>query len=143
MTIYKAERIGKKYQWIGFRETQGKLADNFRYSDYDGEKIYDGPWQLGFERDIDPTLPISETHGEHNHDQSKTWWAPLSMIDWANGKSTKDWIAVDSSIPDARKFLEVSDVEGIEWIDLLSYNAWSELPPGSPDRYSIPFREIW
>jgi hypothetical protein len=65
------ERIGKKYQWLALDELLCKLADNYWM---DGEyghppKPYGSPLDIGFERDIDPTIieekenhvPVSKT----------------------------------------------------------------------------------
>lgn len=57
------ERIGKKYQRIAFDELLCRLADNYwmgaRYGD--SAKKYDNPLDVGFERDIDPTIiPITD-----------------------------------------------------------------------------------
>jgi len=53
------ERVGKKYQWIARSELLARLADRqwlrSRYSD-DGAREYSHPLDVGFERDIDPTL---------------------------------------------------------------------------------------
>ena len=43
----KAERIGKKYQWIAYHELLARLSDNFRMSQdrWSGERrIYEGTW---------------------------------------------------------------------------------------------------
>jgi len=53
----KAERIGKKYQWIAYHEIMALVADHFQYRERfredDCDRAYDGPWQKHF-RDIDP-----------------------------------------------------------------------------------------
>lgn len=45
----KAERIGKKYQWIAYHEIMAMVADNFQYlkdfREEEGAQPYDGPWQ--------------------------------------------------------------------------------------------------
>jgi hypothetical protein len=57
----KAERIGKKYQWIAYHEIMALVADHFQYGeDYSEEtsaQPYQGPWQNHF-RDIDPSCTL-------------------------------------------------------------------------------------
>ena len=74
------ERIGKKYQWIGFHEFLAHLADNMHwidrgYSDLE-DQVYFGPWQL-CSRDIDTTNWLRKT-GEYQtyYNEQSTWWQP-------------------------------------------------------------------
>jgi hypothetical protein len=47
----KAERIGKKYQWIAYHEVLAFISDHFQYReafrDDKDARAYDGPWQNG------------------------------------------------------------------------------------------------
>ncbi|MCW0054097.1 hypothetical protein OIV36_32025, partial [Burkholderia pseudomallei] len=57
------ERIGKKYQWIALGELLCRLSDNYWIKGNFGDdaKCYDNPLDLGFLRDIDPTVfPVSD-----------------------------------------------------------------------------------
>jgi hypothetical protein len=60
----KAERIGKKYQWIAYHEIMALVADHFQYCDEyrkdDSGKNYDGSWQMHL-RDIDPSCTLIDT----------------------------------------------------------------------------------
>ena len=74
------ERVGKKYQWIGFHEFLAHLADNMHwidrgYSDLE-DRVYYGPWQ-SYRRDIDPTNWLRKS-GDHrtSHNEPSTWWQP-------------------------------------------------------------------
>jgi hypothetical protein len=61
----KAERIGKKYQWIAFHEILALIADHFQYrGDFRGPRnaTYRGPWQDSL-RNIDPSCTIRTTPG--------------------------------------------------------------------------------
>jgi hypothetical protein len=69
------ERIGKKYQWLALDELLCRLADNYwvggRYGDR--SKVYDNPLDVGFERDIDPTIiPLSDRR-DNSHGHRSTW----------------------------------------------------------------------
>ena len=51
---HKAERFGKKYQWIAMRELVARLTDNLDFVGWRSETVpYEGPWQV-LGRDIDP-----------------------------------------------------------------------------------------
>ena len=62
----KAERIGKKYQWIAYHEMIALVADHFQYRERfrqdDGDQAYDGPWQDHL-RDIDPSCTLRASRG--------------------------------------------------------------------------------
>jgi hypothetical protein len=55
---HKAERIGKKYQWIALHELVERLANHYHPGGHflGGSTIYTGAWQALL-RDLDPTLP--------------------------------------------------------------------------------------
>ena len=81
---HKAERWGKKYQWMAYHELLARVADNFQPSSYfDTDRIYEGLHQITAEREIDPTLPpiayrdLLERRGEG----SPSWRAPPVAID--------------------------------------------------------------
>ena len=55
---HKAERIGKKYQWIAYHELLARLSDNFymrrdRFANMTLRE-YTGPWDIGYSSG-DPT----------------------------------------------------------------------------------------
>ncbi len=55
---HKAERIGKKYQWLAWHAFLARVSDNFEYRDDQWnarDTRYDGPWQVGV-RDIDRSV---------------------------------------------------------------------------------------
>ena len=68
----KAERIGKKYQWIAYHEILARVADNFEMRNdqhTNNVGIYDGPWQFSHGRDIDPSViveKVRENSGDHH-----------------------------------------------------------------------------
>lgn len=55
------ERIGKKYQWLALDELLCSLADNKWMSEraLHGSRQYAGPLDVGFHRDIDPTILLA------------------------------------------------------------------------------------
>jgi hypothetical protein len=69
------ERIGKKYQWLALSELLCKLSDNYWIGGTlgNGTRRYDNPTDLGFLRDIDPTiLPLVNTVPKFQ-DQTEAW----------------------------------------------------------------------
>lgn len=52
------ERIGKKYQWIALDELLCRISDNYWLAETfnDDVKAYKNPLDVGFHRDIDPTI---------------------------------------------------------------------------------------
>ena len=62
----KAERIGKKYQWIAYHEIMAFVSDHYQYRELFQEEgadhAYDGVWQSNF-RDIDPSCTLRSVHG--------------------------------------------------------------------------------
>ena len=55
---HKAERFGKKYQWIAYHELLARVADNYHYLSGYGEepRRFGGIWEIN-DREIDPSLP--------------------------------------------------------------------------------------
>ena len=62
----KAERIGKKYQWIAYHEIMALISDHYQYRECfreeEGDQEYEGPWQGHF-RDIDPSCTLRSLPG--------------------------------------------------------------------------------
>jgi hypothetical protein len=69
------ERIGKKYQWLALSELLCGLSDNYWIGGTlgDGTKRYDNPNDIGFLRDIDPTILPCVNSATKAQDQTKTW----------------------------------------------------------------------
>lgn len=75
----RAERIGKKYQWIALRELLGYLSDHYRMLPEWGSQAlrFVGTWQL-CARDFDPSQPLrdpGDIEPEENSPQhAAPWW---------------------------------------------------------------------
>ncbi|PZS15396.1 MAG: hypothetical protein DLM60_17230 [Pseudonocardiales bacterium] len=55
---HKAERWGKKYQWMAYHELLARVADNYQASRrFGNNEPYEGLHQIIGDRDIDPSLP--------------------------------------------------------------------------------------
>jgi hypothetical protein len=143
---HKAERIGKKYQWIAYHEILAFIADHFQYrGEFRGpeDKVYEGPWQDGL-RDLDPSCIIQSTHGGTSWTGHKTaWWGAPSYSDWENPSEPKSWTKRTDDLPDPKSILSVTNPDdGTRWLNLQAYLHWEQ--PVSPDRerYESDRREI-
>lgn len=80
----KAERFGKKYQWLGYFELLAKVRDNFHpmpgyYSDSDLSR-FPGLWDT-YDRDIDPSVPPVDDFEElaGGDGDTDTTWKPVDI----------------------------------------------------------------
>lgn len=140
----KPERIGKKYQWLGWHEFLARVADHFQYHDDMAREVgqYDGPWQ-DFDRDLDPSLLITATARERSP-QAATWWSPpLPYDDWRGVGSDAAWAAQASDLPPVEPLITVRRPDGREFLVLETYREWTEPPPPGVERYDVERREIW
>ena len=116
---HKAERIGKKYQWIAYHEILAHLADNYQYRpDYDsGGQIFEGAWQE-FLRDIDPSCTLTATRGGTGWSgHNPSWWARTPYEDWKEDASHQAWLDEKSDIPNVEELLRVTHpIDGTNWL---------------------------
>ena len=119
----KAERMGKKYQWLAYHEFLARVADNFEYRadavtrwNTGAHQKYDGPWQMWL-RDIDPSwvIPTARTEGFR---PCSCWWNPVSIKGWGEEMSHLEWLQSEESVPDLTPLFDVVDVQGKRWINL-------------------------
>lgn len=128
---HKAERFGKKYQWIALHELMGRLADNYHPASrpWDEQRSsYQGPW-LWYGRDTDPSLPPSLTRHDNSrvcdiaHDTEQVW-ARLASPDLDSSVSPDDWVAKTDDLPSPSAMFEPQDPQGKRWIALHRYSTW-------------------
>lgn len=141
----KVERIGKKYQWISLYEVMARLADNHKLIDEStrwGENKkyiwYQGTWNP-FIRNIDPTAKV---FGSKNNSKKprENWWNKFEYNDW---KSSKDeWLVSENSLPCNGQAILVTDLTGVEWLVLESYQSWEEEIPIGINKYEYPHKEL-
>lgn len=127
---HKAERFGKKYQWIAHRELLARLADNF-YPSYETwsstQNTYQGPWAW-YGRDFDPTLPPSVLAAESRvcrvaHDPTGGW-AALPSPDMDIIANADQWVAMADDLPDAASMFTCTDSSGRRWVAIQRYSTW-------------------
>jgi len=127
---HKAERFGKKYQWIAHRELLARLADNFHPSFEmwkTTQDVYQGPW-VWFGRDFDPSLPPSVTSGDSRvcrvaRDET-AGWAFLRRPDMDVSAAPDEWVAMTDDLPSAASMFSCVDPAGRKWIAVQRYSTW-------------------
>lgn len=139
------ERIGKKYQWIALHELLARIADNFSLGDdYDGKALqqYEGPWQLSI-RDVDPSHTIEKTSDREPHEEC--WWTPVNYSQWNQVPRIYDWLKSPDDLPDFKKLIQVTDPDGITWLNLKGYYTWKEPLEDIEEsrRYDIRHKQVW
>ena len=144
----KPERIGKKYQWIAYNEVLARISDNFQYNvEYgEGNKKYEGPWQVRAGRDIDPSCLLKQTKGQEWGHLTKTWWVPISYENWTAEPDDVAWLKrIDNLIP-IESLIELTNPQDqSKWLLLESDYSWI-LPVAPEDearKYDIPRRDTW
>ncbi len=150
---HKAERFGKKYQWIALRELAARVADNFPMKrDFDDQrKIYIGAWQLSA-RDIDPTLPApsrkrTENNGFEVHPtfspDEKSWWRPLGPCYSTDSPVDEGWATNIDDIPKFESCVKKKDKNGTCWIALRACHAWKDKLSENAEYRSPYRRDLW
>ena len=137
---HKAERFGKKYQWIALNELIARISDNFEMArGIDGGSItYEGPWQ-SFGRDIDPTLPPPPRFRNENDElglgatfssDDEPWWIPLQSDNRTDRLPIdENWAVETDDIPDLESLVNRTDGKGMKWVALHSNYDWQEDVP--------------
>ena len=127
---HKAERFGKKYQWIAHRELLARLADNFHpaYETWRPTRnTYQGPW-VWYGRDFDPTLPPSVDIGESQvcpiARDATADWATLRMPEMDIRATPDDWVAKADDLPTAASMFSCADPSGRKWVAIQRYSTW-------------------
>jgi hypothetical protein len=123
----KAERIGKKYQWLAYHELAARILDHrsYRHDSTDGSQAYEGPWQNDM-RDIDPTFLAKEVIS--NSDDGVRWWVPVEdPLRPVADLEDRVWLNDKDSIPDFAPLLSVGRVSSSSsWCPLEASWEWKE-----------------
>ncbi len=132
----KAERMGKKYQWIAYHEILAMISDNFQFrpwSSQSGGQSYDGPWQLSL-RDIDPSgPPQSLASGDEDVEGGVGWWG-AAYEGWKNEGDLDKWTSRCDDLPKMSALLEPREGSGT-WLNLNGFFVWRQ--PVAADRDPI------
>jgi hypothetical protein len=134
---HKAERWGKKYQWIAFHELMARVADNYQQRpDWGEEPHWDPDVRLDSLRDIDPSLPPIDYQDLSVRNEKAVSWQTASAGLPNNATSTIDFAPYRSDIVpfiESKRYeplaIDVAihqDTKGFDWIALHSYETVRE-----------------
>ena len=142
----KAERIGKKYQWIAYHEIIAYISDHFQYLIEDGKVgRYDGPWQDDF-RDIDPSVTLSFNQGgTHWKGHKPSWWADEPYRVWKENETHCVWVKREDDIPEIEKLMSPNDSKNVSWLNLRGNFIWRQSDPTKTESVDadVDSRELW
>jgi hypothetical protein len=141
---HKAERVGKKYQWIGLHELLARATDNFEFRDESWSStrgVYAGPWQLSV-RDIDPSSVLRETGGK-NDTLVGCWWMRVRYDAWAARTGDVQWIKRHTDLPRVPRLINIRDRAGTEYMVLEGHFHWEQPTPPEQERYEHERRDLW
>ena len=144
----KAERIGKKYQWIAYHEIMALVADHFQYREQfreeDGDQTYDGPWQDDL-RDIDPSCTLRARSGGTSWEgHTPAWWAAAQYENWGDPSSPQEWVLRYDDLPKVEDLLSISHPDdGFRWLNVEGYFNWKQRPPADRESIDVERRELW
>lgn len=144
----KAERMGKKYQWIAYYEMLAFMADHYQYAGGASTKeigtVYQGSWQDSF-RDIDPsnvTQPLSESDEESA--RTAVFWRSDPVKDWSEAATPKVWVRRTDDVPLPSDLLLCRDEPSqSEWVNFYADFKWTMPRPAYESSYKDGRREIW
>jgi hypothetical protein len=141
----KAERIGKKYQWIAYHEILAFVSDHFQYREQfqGGDQVYQGPWQDL--RDIDPSCTMRSLRGGTSWDgHAVAWWGSARYDAWGDPNSPRDWVLSYDDLPNIVDLLIVTNPEdGSRWLNGQGYFNWKQQQPVDLEFNDVERREIW
>ena len=142
----KAERLGKKYQWIAYHEITAFLSDHYQHrgARSASSRVLRGAWQDSF-RDIDPSNLLRATEGGTAWEgHTPSWWADCSYDDWQEDVSHQHWLKTEDDIPNVEHLLQVSrGKDGDKWFVAEGYFNWQQDHPVDEDPYENPLRDLW
>lgn len=143
----KAERIGKKYQWIAYHEIMAFVADHFQYREHfrkdEGARAYDGPWQEDL-RDIDPSCTMRSLCGGTSWDgHSYAWWGAAKYDNWGSPIDPRGWILRCDDLPNVEDLLCVTNPEDTSrWINAQGHFIWRQQTPVDMDVTDVERRDL-
>jgi hypothetical protein len=146
----KAERVGKKYQWIAYHEMLAYMADHYQYAGGTNTKevgtAYQGSWQDGF-RDIDPSnvmQALADSNDKPIGIGTAVFWVPTGVPDWSACASPQAWAQIKDDIPAPRNLLFCTDAPSHgDWVNLYADLKWTMPRPAYEASYKDGRREIW
>ncbi len=127
---HTSERIGKKYQWIAWRELVARCYDTYEIvideDSWGGEESEDSLWLFAARADIDPTITAYESGSEAWGDAQKAWWSQVEYDAWLPDSRRTAWLRRINDIPDTKSLLTVKRPEtGADWLIASGWYRWT------------------
>jgi len=144
----KAERIGKKYQWISYHEILALLSDHFQYRERfredEGDQAYKGPWQNRL-RDIDPSCTLRACRGGTSWGgHTPAWWGAARYENWGDTSGPREWVMRCDDLPKVEDLLSVARPEvASRWLNVQGYFNWKQQPPADRESTDVERRDLW
>lgn len=140
------ERLAKKYAWIGLYEALGRIADHSvvkrPYGHFDSV-AYEGPWQVGYSPDIDPShVYVDPATSSQDWGRRKRWWIPPVHTLHGAGDDAA-WLRDVDDLPDIGPLLVRRDPDGREWLALESHAEWERHSDRPKVGMTEDRRELW
>ena len=143
----KAERIGKKYQWIAYHEIMALVADHYQYRECfreeEGDQSYEGPWPGHF-RDIEPSCTLRSVRGGTSWDgHAVSWWGSARYDSWGDPGRPRDWVVNAGDLPKVEDLLVVANpADGSRWVNGRGFFSWKQQPPADREASDVEHREL-
>lgn len=130
---HKAERWGKKYQWMAYHELLARVADNYQASRrFEDSEPYEGLHQIIGDREIDPSMPPIDysAFNENGGSDTAAWSLPLIRLEeWPTAGldfsryrgDVRRFLADSESEPTVASSMFVRDRDGTDWVVLESF----------------------
>jgi hypothetical protein len=119
---HKAERIGKKYQWIALYELCAKMADNLQ--PLPGR---DDAGDLARLRNIDPSLQVAQTEDDGwRRFKEISFWVPSEPeLGPVTVDQALNWLGANQDVFDGTDNIEVTNpADGSRWLVLKGFESW-------------------
>ncbi|GMU26404.1 MAG: hypothetical protein AMXMBFR16_13090 [Candidatus Uhrbacteria bacterium] len=144
---HKVERVGKKYQWIALHELLARVADRHVFVG-DWHKgtpgSYHGAWQLGFVRDIDPTMTLRGPAKKESASAS-CWWTVSHNPSASFEGSDSEWLRTVNDWPNPCSLVRIADPNNKHrrWLALSSFLTWEDPRVEIRQANDEPCRYTW
>ena len=119
----QVERIGKKYQWLALNQLLCRLADNYWMGGgiSDGTRKYENSIDIGFFRDIDPTV-LEQSVGMATQHAANDWMygLPIQLPDTDEVKLGK-WPFLSDPAKALPQLIYRTDTSGRSWTALYDH----------------------
>lgn len=142
----KAERIGKKYQWIAYCEIMGLVADHYQFNGHcqDEPQEFVGPDQIGL-RDIDPSCTLQCTAGGTSWEgHAHAWWDPIRYEKWLDDTDPEVWVLNESDLPEFKNILIVTRPDDhSRWFNGNGFYRWRQRTPADKRSSDVLRRDLW